>query len=158
MTKKRSAGLLIFRRRPAGLEVFLVHPGGPFWKNKDAGSWSIPKGEFDESENPLDAAKREFAEETGIAIRSESFVPLMPRRQPGGKLVYAWAAEDDFDAASVRSNLFKLEWPPRSGTVREFPEVDRAAWFPLPVAATKILRGQLPLLDDLRTSLGESAK
>jgi predicted NUDIX family NTP pyrophosphohydrolase len=152
MTARQSAGLLIFRRRQGALEVFLVHPGGPFWKNKDLGAWSIPKGEFDAGEDPLDAAKREFTEETNIELRSASFVPLTPRKQPGGKVVYAWATEADFDASSVRSNLFQLEWPPTSGTIREFPEIDRAAWFPLPVAATKILKGQIPFLEDLRTS------
>jgi predicted NUDIX family NTP pyrophosphohydrolase len=126
-----SAGILLYRRAPSGLEVLLVHPGGPFWARKDAGAWSIPKGEFEPEEDPLDAAKREFAEETGQQI------------------VHAWASEGDFDPVSLRSNTFTMEWPRGSGRVATFPEVDRTAWFPLDEARRRILKGQLPLLDEL---------
>jgi predicted NUDIX family NTP pyrophosphohydrolase len=149
---KRSAGLLLYRRRD-GLEVFLVHPGGPFWAGKDAHAWSIPKGEIAEGEDPLQAARREFAEETGLAIDGR-FVVLTPRRQPGGKIVHAWAVEADCDPAAVRSNSFTLEWPPRSGRMQEFPEIDRAAWFPLAVAREKSHKGQVALLDELATVVG----
>ena len=120
---KLSAGLLMFRRRENAVEVFLVHPGGPYWSKKDAGAWTIPKGEYEEPEDPLEAAKREFEEETGIAPRGD-FLPLGQIRQAGGKLVTAWAFEADCDASAIRSNTFSLEWPPRSGKMREFPEVD----------------------------------
>jgi predicted NUDIX family NTP pyrophosphohydrolase len=143
-----SAGILLYRRAPSGLEVLLVHPGGPFWARKDAGAWSIPKGEFEPEEDPLDAAKREFAEETGQQIAG-SFVALTPIRQPGGKIVHAWASEGDFDPVSLRSNTFTMEWPRGSGRVATFPEVDRTAWFPLDEARRRILKGQLPLLDEL---------
>lgn len=146
---KHSAGLLAYRRRTAQPEVFLVHPGGPFWAKKDEGAWSIPKGEFDEQrESALDAARREFHEETGLTIRGE-FHPLEPVKQPGGKMVHAWAVETDFDASVVRSNAFTLEWPPRSGRMREYPEVDRAGWFALDEARTKLLKSQRALLDQL---------
>lgn len=144
---KRSAGLLLYRRRD-GLEVFLVHPGGPFWAGKDAHAWSIPKGEIADGEDALQAARREFAEETGLAVDGR-FRPLTPRRQPGGKIVHAWALEADCDPAAVRSNSFTLEWPPRSGRQQEFPEIDRAAWFPLAVARGKSHKGQVALLDEL---------
>lgn len=140
----------MFRRSAAGPEVLLAHPGGPFWKNKDLGAWSIPKGEYHESEDPLSAAVREFEEETGIRAAGP-FSPLGQVRQPGGKLVTAWAFEGDCDPASLHSNLFSVEWPRGSGRMQEFPEVDRAAWFSLPAAAQKILKGQTPLLDRLRS-------
>ncbi|MGB0062973.1 MAG: NUDIX domain-containing protein, partial [Terracidiphilus sp.] len=127
---KQSAGLLLFRRSASPLEVMLVHPGGPFWAKKDEGAWSIPKGEFAEDEDPLAAARREFEEETGRAIAGD-FLPLTPVRQSGGKIVYAWAIESDFEASSLKSNTFSMEWPPRSGRREEFPEVDRACWFSL---------------------------
>src|SRR6059036_3245168 len=127
---KTSAGLLMFRLRDGEPEVLLVHPGGPFWAKKDEGAWSIPKGEFEAGEDPLEASRRELEEETGIVARG-TFVPLGSARQKSGKLVHAWALEQDADAASIRSNTFTLEWPPRSGHMREFPEVDRAAWFDL---------------------------
>ncbi|HXG51898.1 MAG TPA: NUDIX domain-containing protein [candidate division Zixibacteria bacterium] len=149
-----SAGLLVYRFRN-GLEVFLVHPGGPFWANKDAGAWTIPKGEIREGEEPLAAARREFAEETGMAVEGE-FIPLDPVRQSGGKRVFAWAVEGDIEAERVRSNTFSLEWPPRSGRYREFPEIDRAGWFALEEARKKILTGQLGLLRDLERKLGLS--
>jgi predicted NUDIX family NTP pyrophosphohydrolase len=138
---KTSAGLLLYRHASDGLEVFLVHPGGPFWKRKDDGAWSIPKGEFLEGEDPLDAARREFAEETGFTPPGD-FAPLKPRKQPGGKVVYAWAAEGDCDPKLVRSNTFVLKG-------REYPEIDRAAWFGLAEARKKILRGQLGFLEEL---------
>jgi predicted NUDIX family NTP pyrophosphohydrolase len=145
---KQSAGLLVYRKRDGSIEVLLVHPGGPFWKNKDAGAWSIPKGEFTEGEEPLDVAKREFQEETGQSIDG-SFQPLSPIKQRGGKIVYAWAVEADLDVSHVKSNTFTTEWPPRSGKQQEFPEVDRAEWFPLNVAAEKINKGQQELLQQL---------
>lgn len=155
-TGRRSAGILLHRRRAGAIEVFLVHPGGPFWKNRDAGAWSIPKGEYGEDEDALDAAKREFAEETGFPFAGTP-VPLEPVRQRSGKLVHAWAVEGDCDAAAVRSNLFSMEWPPRSGRTAEFPEVDRAAWFALDEARARILPAQAPLLDQLQALLGASA-
>jgi predicted NUDIX family NTP pyrophosphohydrolase len=145
---KKSAGLLPYRTTQGGLEVFLVHPGGPFWAKKDAGAWSIAKGEFGDEEDPLHAAIREFQEETGIQIEGD-FIALEPVRQPGGKVVYAWAVEADCDPTQIRSNTFMLEWPPRSGQQREFPEVDRAAWFDVSTARAKILKGQLPCLEQL---------
>jgi predicted NUDIX family NTP pyrophosphohydrolase len=150
---KKSAGLLLFREGAGRLEVLLVHPGGPFWAKKDAGAWSIPKGGIEETEDPLDAARREFEEETGTRPTGEA-IPLEPRRQPAGKLVYAWAMRGDLDPAAVTSTTFSMEWPPRSGRRQEFPEADRAAWFTLDEARAKILRGQAPFLDDLRRLLG----
>jgi predicted NUDIX family NTP pyrophosphohydrolase len=143
---KQSAGLLLWRTRDGRVEVFLVHPGGPLWAGKD--EWSIPKGEFPDTEAPLDAARREFEEETGGRPEGD-FLPLDPVRQPGGKLVIAWAVEGDFDPALLRSNLFSMEWPRGSGRVREFPEVDRGAWFGIAEARGKIFRGQEQLLDQL---------
>lgn len=203
---KLSAGLLLYRYRADQLEVFLVHPGGPFWKNKDAGAWSLPKGEYLAGEEPLDAAKREFQEETGFAPPDSDFIPLDRLRQPGGKIVTAWAikcdcersefgnrpesehggdhhSDDDGDAAQsaserdsaidgesslesssaadgqavkIQSNTFSLEWPPKSGRMQQFPEVDRAAWFPLATARTKILPGQATFLDRLTAHLADS--
>src|SRR5918995_3265879 len=152
MAKEQSAGILLYRFRDSELGIFLVHPGGPFWAKKDAGAWSIPKGEFAADENPVAAAKREFAEETGCAIDG-NFVELPPVKQPGGKLVYVWAVEGDCNAESIKSNLFTLEWPPRSGKRKEFPEVDRAGWFDLKLAKEKILKGQVALLEDLQRKL-----
>ncbi len=144
--KQRSAGLLLYRRRFGALEFFLVHPGGPFWTKKDVGAWSIPKGHYAEGEEPFAAAKREFQEETGFSVAGE-FLPLGEFRQPGGKLVSAWMVEGDCDAGAVKSNLFAMEWPPRSGRMAEFPEVDRAGWFAPADAFVKILRGQKPILE-----------
>jgi predicted NUDIX family NTP pyrophosphohydrolase len=149
---KESAGLLLFRRGADGPEIFLVHPGGPFWARKDEHAWSIPKGELDGGEDPLTAARREFAEETGLSVDGD-FSALPPCRQSGGKIVHAFAVEADADPAAVKSNLFELEWPPRSGRTQEFPEIDRAAWFPLAAARQKIHKGQLPLLDELERRL-----
>jgi predicted NUDIX family NTP pyrophosphohydrolase len=148
MAKKKAAGLLLYRFRDSELQVFLIHPGGPFWAKKDMGAWAIPKGEFEEDEHPLDAAKREFYEETGSTAEG-NFVPLRPLQQRGGKTVYAWAVEGDCDADAITSNLFSMEWPPRSGKQREFPEVDRAAWFTLTEAREKIQPAQVVLLEEL---------
>ena len=151
---KRSAGLLLYRRTAGGIEVLLVHPGGPFWARKDDGAWSIPKGEFEDGENPLDAAKREFEEETGTYPIGE-FEPLQPVRQSGGKVIYAWAVQGSFDPAGLKSNTFSMEWPPRSGRQAEFPEVDRAEWFVLEEAKRKILKGQAGLLNQLVGLIGQ---
>ena len=152
MAKKMSAGLLLYRRR-GQLEVFLVHPGGPFWAKKDAGAWSLPKGEVKEGEDPLETAKREFTEETGFPIDGE-FRRLDPVKQSGGKIVHAWAIEADCDPSKVRSNLFSLEWPPKSGKSQDFPEVDRAGWFNIPEARKRIIPAQIGFLDQLISVLG----
>ena len=149
---KRSAGILLYRRTAVGLEVLLVHPGGPFWANKDAGAWSIPKGEYSADEDALAAAKREFAEETGLRLEGE-FVALGSFRQSSAKTVEVWAVEGDADPAKLVSNTFAMEWPPRSGRMQDFPEVDRAAWFTPAEAARMILKGQLPILEALCSSL-----
>jgi predicted NUDIX family NTP pyrophosphohydrolase len=145
---KQSAGLLLYRRKERGTEVFLVHPGGPFWAKKDLGAWSIPKGEYTEDEEALAAARREFEEETGSAIDG-AFMELGQIRQAGGKLVSAWAVEGDFNPANLRSNLCRIEWPPRSGRTIEIPEVDRGAWFHLSEAHDRILASQQAFLDRL---------
>jgi predicted NUDIX family NTP pyrophosphohydrolase len=144
--KQRSAGLLLYRRREAAPDLFLVHPGGTFWARKDAGAWSIPKGLFAEGEEPLAAAKREFREETGLPIEGD-FVALGEFRQPSGKEISVWIVEGHCDASAVKSNLFAMEWPPKSGKIAEFPEVDRAGWFAPPEAFAKILRGQKSILE-----------
>jgi len=154
MASKSSAGLLLYRRRGGGCEVFLVHPGGPFWKAKDLGAWSMPKGELAPDEDPLAAARREFTEETGLAL-SGACRPLASIRQPSGKTIHAWAVEGDCDPARITSTTFPLEWPPRSGRVQEFPEIDRAAWFALDEARARISKGQRGFLDRLRQCLGE---
>jgi predicted NUDIX family NTP pyrophosphohydrolase len=148
MRAKKSAGLLLFRETAVGLEVLLVHPGGPFWAKKDDGSWSIPKGEFADGEEPLAAAKREFEEEMGVPPAGD-FIPLESLKQPSGKLVFAWALRSDFDPSRLKSNMFSMEWPPRSGRQQEFPEVDKAAWFGVEAARLKILKGQAGFLDQL---------
>jgi predicted NUDIX family NTP pyrophosphohydrolase len=153
MAKKVSAGILLYRFRDHAVEVFLVHPGGPYWARKDDGAWSIPKGEVTEGSDLLATAYREFHEETGLPLEGEA-VPLMPLKQPGGKLVHAWAVRGDIDAASIRSNTFAIEWPPRSGQRREFHEVDRAGWFELAAARPKLLSGQRGFLDQLQHHLG----
>ncbi len=145
---KQSAGILVYRFRADVLEVLLVHPGGPFWAKRDAGAWSIPKGEIEPGEDPLAVARRELREETGASIDGE-FVALRPVVQRGGKTVHAWAVEGDVDVARLESNTFSIEWPPRSGKMREFPEVDRAKWFSVPAACEKILDAQRALLDEL---------
>ncbi len=145
----------MFRRRGGAREVLLAHPGGPFWSRKDAGAWSIPKGEYADDEDPLTAAQREFAEETGWPAQGP-FAPLGEARQPGGKLVVAWAFEGDADPATLHSNTFSMEWPPRSGKTREFPEIDRAEWFSMDTAREKILQGQRVFLDRLLDPLKDT--
>ena len=152
MAKRISAGILLYRSRAGMLEVFLVHPGGPYWTRKDAGAWSIPKGEVDEGADELATARREFEEETGSAIHGE-FVALTPLKQPSGKLVHAWAVSGDINASSVKSNMFSMEWPPRSGKQKEFPEVDRGEWFSVAAAKEKITAGQRAFLDQLQARL-----
>jgi predicted NUDIX family NTP pyrophosphohydrolase len=153
---KRSAGILLYRHTPEGVDVFLVHPGGPFWAKKDIGAWSIPKGECEPGEDGLTAARREFTEETGFkpdgdCIRLGSF------RQSSAKTIEVWALEADVDPSKLRSNTFQVEWPPRSGRMQEFPEVDRADWFAPAEAARKILKGQLAILTALCGHLGNDA-
>jgi predicted NUDIX family NTP pyrophosphohydrolase len=150
--KRISAGILLYRIKQEGPEVLLVHPGGPFWKNKDEGAWSIPKGECSEGDDLEAEARREFQEETGLEV-SGRLQPLSPQRQRSGKLVHAWAVEGDADPAVLRSNTFVVEWPPRSGRMQSFPEVDRAEWLALPVARTKLLPGQRLFLDELERLL-----
>jgi predicted NUDIX family NTP pyrophosphohydrolase len=145
---KHSAGLLMYRLRNSGIEVFLVHPGGPFWAKKDFGAWSIPKGEYLEGEDPLEAAKREFEEETGFAP-GERFIELGELKQPSGKIVTAWAFEGNCDPGKLRSNTFLMEWPPRSGRQIEVPEVDRGCWYGVEDARSRLLTGQREFLDRL---------
>lgn len=148
MPRSQSAGVIVFRRSGGDLQVFLVHPGGPFWQRKEDGAWSIPKGEFSEGELPETAARREFSEETGFALPAE-LIALTPIVQSRSKVVHPFAVEADFDANELRSNTFQMEWPPRSGMMREFPEVDRAAWFPIEDAQRKIVAGQRAILNEL---------
>ena len=154
---KISAGVLLFRNTPAGVQVMLVHPGGPFWAKKDAGAWSIPKGLADEGEDLVEAAKREFLEETGMAVDG-AFLDLGRHKQPSGKTIVAWACEADFDTAALKSNTFSLEWPPRSGRMAEFPEVDQAAWHTIDEALEKINKGQQPIVAALVERLGAEAR
>jgi len=151
MPPKRSAGILLYRRSADGLEVFLIHPGGPFWAKKDA--WSIPKGEYEADEPPLEAARREFEEETGSRVDGD-FLALGSIRQPSGKEVLAWAVEGDFDPATLVSNTCQVEWPPRSRRFIEIPEADRGAWFSLDDARKKMFKGQEAFLERLRDALG----
>lgn len=144
---------MLYRRNEPGLEVFLVHPGGPFWAKKDRGAWSIPKGEYNDSEDPLAAARREFKEETGFAVEGV-FVSLGSIRQTGGKVVSVWAIEGDCDPAKLTSNHYQMQWPPRSGKIIEFPEVDRGAWFSIHDAHDHILPSQSPMLFRLVESIG----
>lgn len=148
---KRSAGILPYRKKCGYFEVFLVHPGGPFWATRDLNAWSVAKGEPGEDEELFLAAKREFGEETGMEV-SGDFIELEPVMQPGGKFIYTWAVETDL-VADVQSNLFKMEWPPRSGRTEEFPEVDQAGWFGFETARQKIVKGQVPILDQLERKL-----
>jgi predicted NUDIX family NTP pyrophosphohydrolase len=152
---KKSAGLLVYREAPdgSGIEVLLAHPGGPFWRNKDLGAWTIPKGEFDDVEQPLAAAQREFAEELGSSPPLGDYFPLKPIKQQNGKIVHAWAVEGTFDPAALKSNTFSCEWPPKSQRMQEFPEVDRAEWFTPDEAKRKILLAQVELIDELMTIL-----
>jgi len=147
-SSKRSAGILLYRIRNDKPEVFLVHPGGPFWKKKDAGAWSIPKGEYTIGEEPIDAAKREFNEETGIELEG-NFLVLSPVKLKSGKVIDAWAVEQDVDPAEIKSNFFDMEWPPKSGKMQSFPEVDSAAWFSVEEAMEKINEAQKKFIEEL---------
>ena len=149
---KKSAGILLYRIVNKKLEVFLVHPGGPFWPKKDNGPWSTPKGEFEDDEEPLAAAKREFKEETGIEISGE-FIQLTSIKQKSGKIVYAWAVEGDIDPAKIKSNDVEIEWPPRSGRQQTFPEIDKAEWFNYVEAQKKIISAQSPLIEELKNKV-----
>jgi predicted NUDIX family NTP pyrophosphohydrolase len=152
-----SAGLLLYRILPGGeLEVLIAHPGGPFWARKDAAAWSVPKGEFLSGEDPLHAAYREFEEEVGLSAPPGQAVFLGERRQPGGKRVSVWALKGDLDVADSSSNTFALEWPRGSGTIREFPEVDRVEWVSLDVARHKLVKGQVPFIDALLEALART--
>ncbi len=151
-SSKKSAGILLYRLKDHLFEVMLVHPGGPFWAKKDEGAWSVPKGEFDDSEDALSAAKREMEEETGIKAEG-NFIELTPVKQKNGKMVYAWALEKNIDAADIKSNSFEIEWPPKSGKKKSFPEIDRAGWFTTEEAVKKILAAQLPLINELKNKL-----
>jgi predicted NUDIX family NTP pyrophosphohydrolase len=151
---RTSAGIVLYRQA-SGLEVFLVHPGGPLWVHRDEGAWSIPKGEYSADEEPLQAAQREFREETGYELQGP-YTALSPVRQAGGKSIVAWAARGDVDPAQLHCNTFRLEWPPHSGVWQDYPEVDRGAWFALVPARSRILSGQRPLLDELERILGRS--
>jgi predicted NUDIX family NTP pyrophosphohydrolase len=149
----RSAGLLLYRGSGACIEVLLVHPGGPVWARRDAGAWSIPKGEYVDPEDPLAAARREFAEELGSPPPAGEAIPLGEVKQRSGKIVIAWAQQGDIDVTAVRSNTFEMEWPPRSGRMQEFPEVDRAGWFTIAQAREKLIPAQVELLDRLQSAL-----
>ena len=152
---KKSAGIILYRLKTTKLEVFLVHPGGPFWTNKDIGSWSIPKGEFTDDEDPLDAAKREIEEETGIKC-SGTFLELTPIKQKSGKLVYAWALEMDVNEDKIQSNMFEIEWPPKSGQYKSYPEIDKGKWFYFEEAKQKLNPSQSAFIDELKHKLNNS--
>jgi predicted NUDIX family NTP pyrophosphohydrolase len=145
---RKSAGILLYRTMKSGPEFFLVHPGGPFWKNKDIGAWSIPKGEFENDEDPLKAAQREFEEETGTKVDGD-FFPLTPVKQKSGKIVHAWALEGNIEHTAIISNTFPLEWPPKSGKFIQIPEVDKGGWFSYDTARLKLIPGQVPILEEL---------
>jgi predicted NUDIX family NTP pyrophosphohydrolase len=155
MSQKRSAGILLYRRREERIEVLLVHPGGPFWSKKDDGAWFVPKGELEGEEDALAAARREFREELGSDAPAQEALSLGTVKNKSGKLIYAWALEGELDPESVKSNTFELEWPPRSGKMREFPEVDRANFFSLEAAQSKMHEAEQPFLERLRTLLAE---
>ncbi|HYW96723.1 MAG TPA: NUDIX domain-containing protein [Bacteroidales bacterium] len=151
---KNSAGILLYRlNNQKEPEVFLVHPGGPFWAKKDKGVWSVPKGEFDAGETAQDAARREFEEETGTQVEGH-FIELSPVKLKSGKIIYAFALEQDLDPATVKSNTFNMEWPPKSGLKQDFPEVDKGAWFDLDTAKEKLNKGQVPLIEDFVDKTG----
>jgi len=154
---QKSAGILLYRIRDNRVEVLLAHPGGPLWARKDRGAWSIPKGEFSDDEDALLAAKREFLEEMGAAVEGE-FIPLSPQKQKGGKMVYVWAVEGDLQPASIKSNLFELEWPPKSGRVQLFPEIDRAEWFAAETALEKINAAQAGFIRELMDRLSANQR
>ena len=153
MEKKKSAGILLYRLKDISIEVFLVHPGGPFWSKKDWGSWSIPKGEFTDGEEALFAAKREFFEETGTELTGV-FIELKPVIQKSGKIVYAWGVKGDIDIDKLNSNTFEMEWPPRSGKLQNFPEIDKGGWFSISEAKEKINTSQIALIEDLVMKMG----
>jgi predicted NUDIX family NTP pyrophosphohydrolase len=153
---KQAAGILLYRGTESSLEIFLIHPGGPYWAKKDDGAWSIPKGEHLDNEDALNAAKREFQEETGFPIEGQ-FYPLGSIKQSSGKVVRAWACEGNLDASAIQSNMFRLEWPPRSGKFQDFPEADRGDWFSVSQARKKILKVQLPFLENLERLLHEKS-
>lgn len=153
---KQSAGLLLYRQAAKDIEVLLVHPGGPFWVKKDKGAWSVPKGEYGADEEPLAAAKREFAEETGQVAPEGEYIELGEFKRKDGKTVKAWAIESDFDAGKIKSNTFEMEWPPRSGQKQEFLEVDKAAWFTLARAPEKMHQGQAVFIERLAEHLGQN--
>ncbi|MDQ3020365.1 MAG: NUDIX domain-containing protein [Bacteroidota bacterium] len=159
MTKK-SAGILLYRLTSKILEVLLVHPGGPFWAKKDLGAWSIPKGEFSDDENPLDAALREFAEEMGeaITVSKGDFIPMTQIKQKNGKVVYAFALKHDFDVSKIKSNTFTIEWPPKSGKQQEFPEIDRGEWFDFSISKKKLNEQQAAIIDELVEKLNLNAE
>jgi predicted NUDIX family NTP pyrophosphohydrolase len=146
---KQSAGLLAYRHRNGRLEVLLAHPGGPFWARRDAGAWTIPKGEIEPGEAPIDAARREFEEEVGVRVAPDALRALPPVRQAGGKVVHAWAVEADVDPTALASHVVTIEWPPRSGRQQTFPEIDRIEWFAIDRAREKVLAGQRPLIEQL---------
>ncbi|MBC7426873.1 MAG: NUDIX domain-containing protein [Bacteroidia bacterium] len=148
---KKSAGILLFRLTKNKPEVMLAHPGGPFWKKKEENAWSVPKGEFEDDETPLDAAKREFHEETNLTLKNQNFFQLQPVKRKDGKTVIAFALEEDIDITEIKSNNFSMEWPPKSGKLSEFPEIDRCEWFDLQTARLKINNYQIPLIDELET-------
>lgn len=148
---KQSAGILLFREREMVLQVFLIHYGGPFWVKKDDGSWSVPKGEFTENENPMDAALREFYEETGMELKPSHIIPLNSVKQKGGKVIHCWAVEGDIDSDKIVSNEFEMEWPPKSGKKKSFPEVDRGDWFNVETAKRKINVAQVQFIDELQS-------
>ncbi len=156
MIKKQSAGILLYRKNKDELEVFLVHPGGPFWAKKEIGAWSVPKGEFEDEEDALTAAKRELEEETGISV-SGDFIELQPIKLKSGKTVFAWAIEKDAEAAGIVSNHFEMEWPPHSGKMQPFPEIDRAAWFTIEEGRKKINAMQVGLLTQLQKIVNENS-
>ena len=154
---KVSAGILLYRKTKGGYEVLLVHPGGPFWAKKELGAWSIPKGEFVEGEEPLVAAKREFEEEVGSPPPAGDYHPLGEMKQSSGKIVHAFVLEAEFDLEKFKSNLFEMEWPPKSGQTQEFPECDKAAWVSLPTAKQKLVKGQVIFIDRLAEQLGQES-
>jgi predicted NUDIX family NTP pyrophosphohydrolase len=153
---KHSAGILLYRIKDDQLQVLLVHPGGPFWRHKDQHAWSIPKGEVNPGEDLLHTAKREFKEETGYDVPISTLIALTPVKQKGGKIVYAWAVEGDLDSQNIKSNFFEIEWPPKSGKLQKFPEIDKGAWFDLAQAKEKIIEGQIPLLDELILKINQT--
>jgi len=150
---KKSAGIIVYRFRSTGLEVFLGHPGGPYWANKELDAWSFPKGEFGNDEHPLDAARREFEEETGKTIDGE-FIKLKPYKTSSKKTIYAWAVEGDINENTIQSNLFDLEWPPKSGNIQKFPEIDKGGWFNINEAKTCVHKSLVPILDELESKVG----